>query len=72
MTRHRDHALQALGLIIGFIPAVLLIFALPLGLFLCLFIAVGLAFPRLRSLAYGALCALLILPGLALSMSLLH
>jgi hypothetical protein len=62
----RDWALQTMGLVIGFIPAILLIFAFPIGVVLYALIAVGFVYPRARAFAYGAVCSLLILPGLGL------
>jgi hypothetical protein len=62
----RDWALQTAGLLIGFIPAILLIFAFPIGLVLYALIAVGFGYRRARSFAYGAVCSLLILPGLGI------
>jgi hypothetical protein len=58
--------LQILGLLIGFIPAVLLIFAFPIGVVLYALIAIGFVYRRARPLAYGAVCSLLILPGLGI------
>jgi hypothetical protein len=54
------------GLVIGFIPAILLIFAFPIGVVLYALIAVGFVYPRARAFAYGAVCSLHILPGLGL------
>jgi hypothetical protein len=64
----RDWGLQTLGLLIGFIPAILLIFAFPIGVILYALIGVGFAYRRARPFAYGAVCSLLILPGLGLGL----
>jgi hypothetical protein len=65
-TQVRDWALQALGLIVGIVPALLIVFALPLGVVSYLLLSLGFLHPRSRPIAYGALCSLLILPGLGL------
>jgi hypothetical protein len=62
----RDWAFQMLGLLIGFIPAILLIFAFPIGVVLYALIAVGFVYRGARPFAYGAVCSLLILPGLGI------
>jgi len=67
----RDWVLQTLGLLIGFIPAILLVFAFPIGVAVYALMAVGFIFPRTRALAYGALCSILILPGLGIGIWLL-
>jgi hypothetical protein len=64
----RDWALQVLGLAVGLIPAILLVFALPIGVIVYALICIGFVYPRSRSFAYGAVCSLLILPGLGLAM----
>ncbi len=65
-TQVRDWALQASGVIVGIVPALLLVFAFPLGLLLYLLLSVGFIHPRSRPFAYGAVCSLLVLPGLGL------
>jgi hypothetical protein len=67
----RDWALQTLGLLIGFVPAILLTFAFPIGVAVYALIAVGFIYSRTRALAYGAVCSILILPGLGIGLWLL-
>jgi hypothetical protein len=62
----RDWASQTLGLLIGLIPAILLVFAFPIGLLVYAVIAIGFVYQRTKAFAYGAVCSLLILPGLGL------
>ncbi len=65
---HKDWAFQVLGLIVGFVPAILLVFALPIGIAVYAMICIGFVHPRSRSFAYGAVCSLLTLPGLGLAL----
>ena len=65
-TQVRDWTLQAVGVIIGIVPALLVVFAFPLGVVSYLLLSLGFMHPRSRPIAYGAACSLLILPGLGL------
>lgn len=49
--RTRDWLLQTLGLLVGVIPAILVVFALPLGLICCEVLSIGFVHPRSRPFA---------------------
>lgn len=66
--RLRDYLLQTLGLALGVIPAIFLLAAFPVGGLAYLPIVIVAAVAQSKSLAFGALCSLLVVPGLALGM----
>ena len=49
--RTRNWLLQTLGLLVGVIPAILVVFALPLGLICCAVLSIGFVHPRSRPVA---------------------
>ncbi|MFN8069405.1 MAG: hypothetical protein U0R77_11720 [Mycolicibacterium insubricum] len=66
----RGHLLQMAGLVVGFLPAVVVLWGFNTGapVFAAARLGIGFVWPWTRSFAYGALCSFLIFPGLALVM----
>lgn len=66
----RDRLLQLAGLVIGFLPAFLVVWGYNTGLPLVALAVIALGFlsPKTRSFTYGALCSFLVFPGLALTL----
>lgn len=55
-TQVRAWTLQAVGLVIGIVPALLIVFAFPLGVVSYLLLSLGFIHPRSKPIAYGAAC----------------